>query len=301
MNERDTSMKRGTIVGTAILGVGLLGATVLQALGARAAARKATEPAAARPTRAREVAAEGRVVAYPGAEVVVGAERAGRLVRVAVEESQAVQKGQLLAELESDELSASLAEARARVSEAQAEIHLAELSLARKRQLVDEQIVAAHDFDQATRDLDIAGARLETARATVARYEAQLAKTRIVAPIAGTVLLRHVDAGETIEAGAKVVTLADLSRLRIEAEADEADAAALAPNAPVAISSDAYPDQSWKGRVEEVPESVTLRRLKPQDPGRPTDTRVLAVKIAFAETTPLRLGTTVELRIAERR
>lgn len=40
-----------------------------------------------------------------------------------------------------------------------------------------------------------------------------------------------------------------------------------------------------------------MRRLKPQDPSRATDTRVLAVKVAFAETVPLRLGTTVELRI----
>jgi len=43
---------------------------------------------------------------------------------------------------------------------------------------------------------------------------------------------------------------------------------------------------------------VPLRRLRPQDPGRPTDTRVLAVKVALAEPTPLKLGTTVELRIA---
>ena len=51
------------------------------------------------------------------------------------------------------------------------------------------------------------------------------------------------------------------------------------------------------GRVEEVADSVTLRKLKPQDPSRPTDTRILAVKVAFDEPSPLRLGTTVELRI----
>jgi hypothetical protein len=47
-----------------------------------------------------------------------------------------------------------------------------------------------------------------------------------------------------------------------------------------------------------VPDSVTLRRIKPQDPSRPTDARILAVKVAFAEPVPLRLGTTVDLRIA---
>ena len=49
--------------------------------------------------------------------------------------------------------------------------------------------------------------------------------------------------------------------------------------------------------MEEIADSVTLRKLKPQDPSRPTDTRILSVKIAFAEKTPLKLGTTVELRI----
>src|SRR6185503_16012852 len=105
----------------------------------------------------------------------------------------------------------------------------------------------------------------DTARAAVARGEAQLRETRIVAPIAGTVTGRHVQPGEMLEVGRRVVTLADLSRLRIEA-----DAAALALGAPVQIRADGFPGRTWKGRVEEIPESVTLRRLKPQDPGRPT-------------------------------
>jgi HlyD family secretion protein len=65
----------------------------------------------------------------------------------------------------------------------------------------------------------------------------------------------------------------------------------------LAITCEAFPGRAWRGRVEEVPRSVTRRRLKPQDPGRPTDTRILAVKVAFAEATPLKLGATVELRI----
>jgi multidrug efflux pump subunit AcrA (membrane-fusion protein) len=118
-----------------------------------------------------------------------------------------------------------------------------------------------------------------------------------VAPITGTVVARHAQGGEMLDSGARVVTLADLKRLRIEGEADEADAGALTLGAPVTITSDGFPGRSWRGRVEEIPDSVTLRRLKPQDPGRPTDTRILAVKVAFLEATPLRLGTTVELRI----
>jgi RND family efflux transporter MFP subunit len=217
-----------------------------------------------------------------------------------VQEGQAVGRGALLAEIESEELRAALEEARAHVAEMDAEIRLAELNRERRQKLVDERILAPHDFDQATRDLDIARARRLTAQATVDRYLAQIRKSRIVAPIAGHVTARRVDAGQTVEAGDHAFTIADLDRLRIEGEAHEADAGAVALGAPVAITADGFPGQAWKGRVEEIPDSVTLRRLKPQDPSRPTDTRVLAVKVAFAEATPLKLGTTVELRIEPR-
>ena len=279
------------------IGLALLGVTVLQARSMQPPVAAAA-PATALPVG---IAAEGRVVAYPGAEVKVAAERGGRLVRVLVEENQPVRRGQVLAELESDELQASLEEARARVAEGEAEAKLADANLRRRQQLRDEQIVADADVDQARRDLEVAAARVTTARASVARLEAQLRKTKVVAPIAGTVTHRHVDGGETVAEGELVATLADLSKLRIEGEADEADAGAVTPGAEVSIRADGWPGKSFRGRVEEVADSVTPRRLKPQDPARPTDTRILAVKVAFVDPAPLKLGTTVDLRIAPAR
>jgi HlyD family secretion protein len=292
-------MKKMTLTLTTVLAAAALTAGAIQARGpAPTAPGAATAAGTPSVTTHALVAADGRVVTYPGGEVVVGAERAGRVVRLLVDEGRVVRKGELLAELESDALRAALREAQAQVLEAEAEARLAELTLRRREDLAREKIVAAHDLDQAQRDLEIARARVDTAHAAVARGEAQLRETRIVAPIAGTVTGRHVQPGEMLEVGRRVVTLADLTRLRIEAEADEADAAALALGAKVQIRADGFPGQTWSGRVEEIPESVTLRRLKPQDPGRPTDTRVLSVKVAFAEPTPLKLGTTVELKIA---
>jgi RND family efflux transporter MFP subunit len=285
---------RSRLVLGVLAGGALVAATVLQARAVVPVPAKAAHAPAAVPSG---IAAEGRVVAYPGGEVRVGAERAGRLVRVLVEEGDEVRAGQLLAEIESDELRAALDEARARVVEAEAEVRLSESNLARRRRLQEERILAANDLDQALRDAETAKARVETARAAVARYEAQLAKSRIAAPIAGTVVARRVDAGQMVETGDHAFTVADLGRLRVEGEAHEADAGAVALGSPVAITADGYPGRSWRGTVEEVPESVTLRRIKPQDPSRPTDARVLAVKVAFAEPTPLRLGATVDLRI----
>jgi HlyD family secretion protein len=292
-------MTKRMAFGVGLVGVVAVAGTVLQArsLATPGPGEKATE-GVARALAASGVAAEGRVVAYPGAEVRVGAERGGRLVSVLVEEGAPVRRGQLLAKIESDELRAALAEARARVTEAEAESRLADANLARRQKLAEERILAVNDLDQATRDVETARARVETAKASVARYEATLAKSRITAPISGTVVARRVDAGQMVETGDHAFTVADLDRLRIEGEAHEADAEAVALGADVTITADGYPGHSWRGRVEEIPDSVTLRRIKPQDPSRPTDARVLAVKVAFAEPVPLKLGTTVDLRIA---
>lgn len=285
------STRRGIML--VLVGCALLGVTMLQAWthAAPPTALVAPDPAT------RRVAAEGRVTAYPGGEVDVAAERSGRLVRVLVEEGDVVRRGALLAEVDSEELRATLAEARARVTEAEAEARLAELNRQRREQLVGERVAAPHELDQAVRDLDIARARIETTRAAAARYEAQMKKTRIVAPIGGTVVGRLVDAGERVEAGARIVRLVDLSRLRVAAEADEADAALIAVGAQVTINAQGRPEDQWTGVVEEVADSVTVRGLKPRDPARPTDTRILAVKVAFKDKAPLKLGTTVDLTI----
>jgi multidrug efflux pump subunit AcrA (membrane-fusion protein) len=72
------------------------------------------------------VTAEGRVVAYDGAEIVLGTEVAGLIVRLNVKEKSAVRAGDLIAELNSTELRASRAEAEARITEAEADIRFYE-------------------------------------------------------------------------------------------------------------------------------------------------------------------------------
>ncbi len=81
-----------TLAILAVVGAALLGTTVLQARGPAGAGPAAAPSAPPFAPPRGPVAAEGRVVAYPGAEVKVGAERAGRLVRVAVQEGQAVRR-----------------------------------------------------------------------------------------------------------------------------------------------------------------------------------------------------------------
>jgi len=277
------------------IGLALLAGTVMQAQPQAKAA-----PVSSTSTRAplTGVAAEGRVVAYPGAEVTIGADAVGRLLRVNVEEGDLVRQGQVLAEIDASDLVASLDEAKARLEEATAERHLAQLNADRKVKLFAEGVLPAFDRDAASRDVEITQARIETATASIRRLEATIAKTRMIAPISGTVTSRVVNAGQMVDRGDPAFTVADLNRLRIEGEAHEADADRVTIGAEVEIRADGFPGQSFRGRVEEIPGNVTLRRIKPQDPARPTDVRVLALKVAFEGKTPLKLGSTVDLVVS---
>jgi RND family efflux transporter MFP subunit len=243
------------------------------------------------------VVAEGRIAAYPGAEVVVSAEVAGAIVRLPVEELQRVRRGELLVELRSDDLVAAVAEAKAKKVEAEAEVRLAETELARAADLYARHVDTLTRRDRAERDLDVARARVAAVEATLVRLEAELAKRRLTAPIDGVVISRVADPGETVEARAPIVTVADLSRLRVEAEVDEFDAARVRLGAAVEVTAEGHEGRSWRAVVEEIPDAVSGRRLKPQDPGKPSDTRVLIVKVRLDEPTPLKLGQRVEVEI----
>lgn len=258
-------------------------------------------PSIPAPAAEERVVAEGRLVTYPGAQVVVATELSGMVVRLTVDEKDRVRKSQVIAELRADDLRAELSEARARIEESEADIRFAEVDLGRAERLLAEQVGTQEATDRARRNRDAAAARRETAQASARRLEAVLAKMRIVSPIDGVVVLRSVQPGEHVEPGDPLVTVADLDRTRIEAEVDEFDAGRVALGSTVQVTAEGYGGRSWPARVEEIPDSVVARRLKPQDPGRPSDTRVLLVKVALDGKTPLKLGQRVEVEISPER
>jgi len=248
-------------------------------------------------TAEERVIAEGRVVAYPGAQVVVGSEASGRITSLLVDEKSVVKCGDLIALLNADDLRASRAEATARVDEADADLRLHERELKREHLLLARGAGTQESLDTTRHKLETARARRAAAVATRDRFAALEAKTRILAPINGVVIARHVHPGETIDQSARIVTIADLRRLRVEAEVDEYDTNRVALQAPVTITSEGCSTR-WRGSVEEIPDAVVGRRLRPGDPGRPVDARVLPVKIALDSPRDLKLGQRVEVEIA---
>jgi len=249
-------------------------------------------------TKGDYISAEGRVSAYPGAQVTVGTDTAGTLVRLLVQEKSRVSKGQIIGEIRAEDTRAALQLARTRMYELDSDIRLYQTELDRATNLYNENVGTKQALDRVQRDIESAVARRASAAAEVNRIQAVLTKTLIVSPIGGTVLERLAQPGESLKEQAPVVRIADLKKLRIEAEVDEFDADRVKLGSRVVVRAEGYDNQHWLGRVEEIPDNVVPRRLKPEDPGRPTDTRVLLVKIAFEESTPVKLGQRVEVEIS---
>jgi HlyD family secretion protein len=279
-----------------LAGFVIIGATVFQARSFSANAKSAESPTST-PVRSHRITAEGRVSTYPGAQVVVASDVAGTVVRLLVDEKSYVRAGQIIAEIRAEDTRAAIAQARARVNESVADVRLFEAEVSRADQLYESKVGTKQAADRARRDLDAAISRRETSLADARRLEAVLDKTVLRAPISGVVTQRFVQQGESVKEQASVVTIADLKRMRIEAEVDEFDAGRVRLGSEVLVKAEGYDGQQWKAKVEEIPDAVVARKLKPEDPGRPTDTRVLLVKVALLEKTPLKLGQRVEMEI----
>jgi len=280
------------VLGSLLLGVGAY--EYKQAKAGQVIASAQAQPAA---KTAQNVLAEGRVAVPAGAEITVGAELSGKLIRLLVQERDVVKAGDVIAEIDVKEQQAALNEAWARVKESGTDVDFAARERKRSEQLWRSNVVAEAALDRSVHDSSAAESRRASLLAGAARISANIAKSKVVAPIGGTVTQRFVDAGEMMSAGAPVVTITDLSHLRIEAEVGEFDAARVRLGADVTVRAEGY-DQRWHGKIAEIPDRVVPRSLKPLDPSRPIDTRVLVVKVELTEPVPLKLGQRVEVEVA---
>jgi HlyD family secretion protein len=260
-------------------------------IGPAKVARRSSEPPV--------LLAEGRVVACPGAEVVVGAESTGTVTRVLVQEKSVVHRGDLLAEFRSEELKASLDEAVAHVAETDAELAQLEQDHAKVISRPENESGNKEAHERVKIRLVGARAKRAAAAAVYKRIEAEFARTRIRAPLDGVVVSRSVNPGETVSLGMPLFKIADLARLRIEAEVNEFDIPRCVLGSRATIKAEGYRGKSWPGRVDEIADAVAPRRNRADDPGRPTSGLVLPIRLNMQESMPLKLGQRVEVEIAE--
>jgi multidrug resistance efflux pump len=128
-----------------------------------------------------------------------------------------------------------------------------------------------------------AAAALDAARAERDGAKVALDQTVLRAPSDGLILRRLGEVGSlvTTMAPAPVVTMADLSRLEVRAEIDEADVAAISVGKAAYVTADAFGDRKFPVRVSRVTHELGRKTVRDDDPRARVDTRVLEVIAAF--------------------
>jgi membrane fusion protein (multidrug efflux system) len=167
--------------------------------------------------------------------VTISSEIAGRLKEIHFEEGQPVEKGALLFSLDDSVY-------RAQLDDASAKLKLAAQTNKRTSTLFSNKYATAQSADEAASNLAVNTAAVELARV-------QLDKTRITAPFAGIVGLRHVSAGEYITAGQALVNLEAIDPVKADFRVPEKFLPAIRVGQTIKIKVDAFPEDSFEGRV----------------------------------------------------
>ena len=216
----------------------------------------------------RTVEATGTV--QPIKKVEVGAQVNGKIVKLFVDYNSVVTNGQVVALIDPQVYEANYKSAlgelhanQANVKKCDAQLVLAEKTLARKKKLVDREMVPVADYDAALEARDTAIASLAAAKASVEKSEASVSQSRanlnyctIVSPVNGVVITRSVDEGQTVVSSMNAVPLlniaTDLKRIQVEATVPEADIGSVREGQAVTFSVDSYPRIRFKGVVTQV-------------------------------------------------
>jgi HlyD family secretion protein len=211
----------------------------------------------------------------PLTEVKVGTQVSGRVVKVYADFNRNVKKGDLLAEIDPSLFGAQVSQVSGqfRAAEAQREhARAAEASarqnLERTEQLRGESIASQADLDQMRNALRLAAADVLAADAQAQGLAAQLesahttlAYTKIYSPIDGIVIDRQVDPGQTVASSFSApvffVIAQDLSAMQVLADIDEADVGKVREGMAARVRVDAFPDQSFSGKVTQIRYSPT--------------------------------------------
>jgi HlyD family secretion protein len=273
-------MSRGMKIGLGIVAVLLVGGGVV-------AFRINQKKKAGTEVRMQQVAPRDLVSAVtasgkiePKTSVDISADITGRIIRIAVREGDTVRKGQFLIQIDPAEYQAAVTRAEAIVASTQATLlqtranrDQAEREWRRTNQLTQlgTNLIAPATAEQARTNFDVAEAtyqstraRLLESRASLQAAKDNLAKTRLVSPIAGRVVRLAVEEGEVAVPGTfsretgLLMTIADLSVILAKVQVDETDVVRITGNDSVQITIDAYPDTTFVGRVTKVSHSAKL-------------------------------------------
>jgi HlyD family secretion protein len=188
--------------------------------------------------------------------VDVGSQVSGKISHLFADYNSPVKKGQLVAEIDPTVYQAQLLQAQGDLANAQSQVTLKAQNLARKQVLVPQKAASQLDLDQAVAELAGAKATVLIKEAALQQARANLGYCKITAPVDGIVIARKVDEGQTVIAAMSTPVLftvaQDITKMNITADVSEADIGQVHVGQSVEFGVDAFPTETFHGRVSQV-------------------------------------------------
>jgi len=194
----------------------------------------------------------------PVLNVTISSQISGIVSKLYVDWNTPVKKNQLLLEIDPSTYQTALSQAKAQLTNQQANANLVKVTTDRSHKLFshDPPLVSQSDLDTADAQLAQALAQVDIAKANVDTAQVNLDRCEIYSPIDGVVILRSVDIGNTVAASLAAPTLFqianDLKKMQINADVSEADIGTIAEGQDVTFTVDAYPNRDFHGKVAQI-------------------------------------------------
>jgi len=221
------------------------------------------------------ITANGKV--QPETEIKISPDVSGEIIDLNVAEGDEVKKGQLLLVIKPDiyiqQLNmsqASLSSSQARLAQADARLIESELSFKRANSLFKQEAIPVSDFETAQASYKVSQSEVKAAQfavksaeASVAQAQEQLVKTKIYAPMDGTISRKNVEKGERVVgtnmyAGTELLVIANLHLMEVKVDVNENDIVRVNLNDTALVEVDAYLGRKFKGIVTEIANSATV-------------------------------------------
>lgn len=221
------------------------------------------------------ITANGKV--QPETEVKISPDVSGEIIELPIEEGDEVKKGQLLMVIKPDmyiqsynRAQASLSSSQARLAQADARLIESDMSFKRANTLFKQDAIPVSDFETAQASFKVAQSEVKAAQfavksaeASVAEAQEQLVKTKIYAPMDGTVSRLNVEKGERVVgtnmyAGTETMVIANLHLMEVKVDVNENDIVRVNLKDTAQVEVDAYLGRKFKGLVTEIANSANV-------------------------------------------
>ncbi len=189
---------------------------------------------------------------FPSQEAAVAAQVSGLAETVLVQPGDTVEAGDLLVDVGTSDLQLQLEQQRATVASTMVQLEAAKTALAQTETLVERSLAPKNTLDAAKAEVDRLAATVATQQTQVTLAEANLERAHVRAPFSGTISSRIIEPGQVVSPGTTMLSLVDLSSLRVEVMVRLADVARVEVGQEVELRVQGFADTVFVGKVDRI-------------------------------------------------